>query len=139
MKLFTKLTQLPYIYNTKKALNAILMMALCLLLVHLDTNFTGTIPQAMPQIVVDDNGKANASYPIEVPPGTKDVQPNLSLVYHSDEPDGLLGSSLPTISRDITYRIKGQVLDLSLLVRSFQEVTLSNFIYSYKKQVKRIQ
>ena len=68
------------------------MMALCLLLVHLDTNSTGTIPQAMPQVVVDDNGKANASYPIEVPPGTKDVQPNLSLVYHSDEPDGLLGS-----------------------------------------------
>ena len=40
---------------------------------------------------VDGNGGANYSIPIEVPPGTNDVAPNLSLIYQSQKPNGVVG------------------------------------------------
>ena len=38
------------IYNTKKALNAILMMALCLFLLYTDGSSTDKLPQSLPQV-----------------------------------------------------------------------------------------
>ncbi len=48
----------------------------------------GTIPG---EFAVNGNGGANYTIPIEVPPGINGVQPNISLVYNSQQGNGLLG------------------------------------------------
>jgi len=48
----------------------------------------GTIPG---EFAVNGNGGATYTVPIEVPPGINEVQPNLSLVYNSQQKNGLLG------------------------------------------------
>ncbi|NER95557.1 MAG: hypothetical protein F6J86_17230 [Symploca sp. SIO1B1] len=48
----------------------------------------GTLPG---KFAVDGNGSATYTVPIEVPPGINGVQPNISLVYNSQQENGLLG------------------------------------------------
>ncbi|EQA55418.1 RHS repeat-associated core domain-containing protein [Leptospira kmetyi] len=68
------------------------------------------IPQPLPEITVDSFGNANASFPIPVPKGTKDITPNLGIEYNSLQNDGLIGggwdlSGIMTISLDSTEGI----------------------------------
>ncbi|PJZ57171.1 RHS repeat-associated core domain-containing protein [Leptospira barantonii] len=63
------------------------------------------IPQPLPEIVVDSFGALNASIPIQVPKGTKDITPSIELQYNSFQNDGLVGggwdlSGILTISID---------------------------------------
>nr|EMN20828.1 virulence plasmid 65kDa B domain protein [Leptospira santarosai serovar Arenal str. MAVJ 401] len=63
------------------------------------------IPQPLPEVTVDSFGSANASVPIQVPKGTKDITPSLELQYTSLQNDGLVGggwdlSGIMTISLD---------------------------------------
>ncbi|EMN46817.1 virulence plasmid 65kDa B domain protein [Leptospira weilii str. LNT 1234] len=63
------------------------------------------IPQPLPEVVVDSFGAVNASIPIQVPKGTKDITPSIELQYNSFQNDGLVGggwdlSGILTISID---------------------------------------
>ncbi|EMO33298.1 RHS repeat-associated core domain protein [Leptospira santarosai str. HAI821] len=63
------------------------------------------IPQPLPEVTVDSFGNANATFPIQVPKGTKDITPSLEIEYNSLQSDGLIGggwdlSGLLTISLD---------------------------------------
>ncbi|PJZ29487.1 RHS repeat-associated core domain-containing protein [Leptospira kmetyi] len=63
------------------------------------------IPQPLPEVVVDSFGALNASIPIQVPKGTKDITPSIELQYNSFQNDGLVGggwdlSGILTISID---------------------------------------
>ncbi|WP_004462609.1 RHS repeat-associated core domain-containing protein [Leptospira santarosai] len=63
------------------------------------------IPQPLPEVTVDSFGAANASVPIQVPKGTKDITPSLELQYNSLQNGGLVGggwdlSGIMTISLD---------------------------------------
>ncbi len=66
--------------------------------------------QPMPSVSVDLNGKSNISYQIEIPEGTKGMDPNLSLHYNSAGGYGNMGvgwnlSGVEWITRDATYGI----------------------------------
>ena len=54
-------------------------------------------------------GSANVSYPIEVPPGRKGMQPNLAIQYNSDGGNGWLGNgwdlSVPSISVETRWGV----------------------------------
>ncbi|WP_279306083.1 SpvB/TcaC N-terminal domain-containing protein, partial [Leptospira ellisii] len=59
----------------------------------------------LPEVTVDSFGNANASIPIQVPKGTKDITPSLEIEYNSLQSDGLIGagwdlSGILTISLD---------------------------------------
>ncbi|TGK23369.1 RHS repeat-associated core domain-containing protein [Leptospira kmetyi] len=63
------------------------------------------IPQPLPEVTVDSFGNANATIPIQVPKGTKDITPSLEIEYNSLQSDGLIGggwdlSGILTISLD---------------------------------------
>ncbi|TGM04820.1 hypothetical protein EHQ76_07165 [Leptospira barantonii] len=92
--------------------------------------FSSGIPQILPAIQVGEDGSASTSVPIELPPGTKGVIPNLSLSYNSNSGNGIVGmgwnlSGLHTISRNPSFGIQyngtdqfvttlaGELLDVS--------------------------
>lgn len=59
---------------------------------------------------VDQFGAFNYKYPIELPPGTNGMAPQLELVYNSNSGNGMLGmgwnlAGLPVICRDPSYGI----------------------------------
>ena len=59
---------------------------------------------------VDQFGAFNYKYPIELPPGTNGMAPQLELVYNSNSGNGILGmgwslTGLPVICRDPSYGI----------------------------------
>jgi len=57
----------------------------------------------------NNTGAANVSYPIEVPPGRKGMQPNLAVQYNSDGGNGWLGQgwdlSVPSISVETRWGV----------------------------------
>lgn len=70
----------------------------------------------MPSVSVDLNGKSNISYQIEIPEGTKGMNPNLSLQYNSAGGYGNMGvgwnlSGVEWITRDATYGIDYTIND----------------------------
>ncbi|MES0488348.1 MAG: RHS repeat-associated core domain-containing protein [Leptospirales bacterium] len=50
-----------------------------------------TIPQGLPAVTINANGKAVTSLPIRIPPATKDLLPELSLTYNSGGKNGIAG------------------------------------------------
>lgn len=54
----------------------------------------------------NNNGTANLSYPIEVPPGRKGVQPQLSVAYNSGGGDGWLGMGWEMPIQSITVETR---------------------------------
>jgi RHS repeat-associated protein len=84
-----------------------------LLLLNLSFGQTNGIEnnlQPMPSVSVDLNGKSNVSYQIDVPEGTKGVDPDLSIHYNSSGGFGNMGvgwnfSGIHWITRDATYGI----------------------------------
>ncbi|TGM05941.1 hypothetical protein EHQ76_06635 [Leptospira barantonii] len=71
----------------------------------------GGIPQKLPAIQVNEDGSASTSVPIELPPGTKGIIPNLSLSYNSNSGNGIVGmgwslNGIHTISRNPAYGIR---------------------------------
>lgn len=74
------------------------------------------IPQPLPEITVDSFGNANATFPIQVPKGTKDLTPSLEIEYNSLQSDGLIGggwdlSGILTISLDSSEGIHNDAGD----------------------------
>lgn len=68
------------------------------------------LPLQMPEVNADQFGNASFSFPLEVPDGTGDLTPELSISYSSSGGNGLLGkgyelSGIPFIKRDISYGI----------------------------------
>ena len=72
-----------------------------------------SLPQPLPEITVDQSGSLNGTYSIEIPVGTKNVQPSLSISYNSNHNSlmGFLGigwdlNGLIRISRDPIYTLQ---------------------------------
>ncbi len=68
------------------------------------------IPQPIPEVNVDQYGKAGFSVPIAIPSGTKGMNPQLSLFYHSGSGNGVLGvgwqlDGLHSISIDPSFPV----------------------------------
>ncbi|WP_146036902.1 SpvB/TcaC N-terminal domain-containing protein, partial [Leptospira inadai] len=87
-------------------------------------------PQPLPQVVVGSDGKAVTTVPIELPPGTKGIIPQLSLSYSSTGGEGFLGwgwqlNGIHSIERDPGFGVNyggsdsfrsslgGQLVDVS--------------------------
>jgi hypothetical protein len=67
--------------------------------------------QVIPQTSVDARGNLNQVYPIQLPPGTKDVIPKLSLAYNSASGNGIVGmgwmlNGIDFISRDTSKGVE---------------------------------
>lgn len=78
-----------------------------------DPVYSGTLRG---QLTVNQQGAANYTIPIEVPPGIQDIQPKLGLSYNSLRRNGLLGwgwhlSGLSTISRCPATRVQNGYVD----------------------------
>lgn len=78
------------------------------ILVLFNFQFSNQLPLPMPEVNVDQGGNATFLISLEVPEGTLDLTPELTLNYNSGSPNGLLGKGwslkgAPFIKRDPSY------------------------------------
>ncbi|NYZ67860.1 hypothetical protein H0A36_17740, partial [Endozoicomonas sp. SM1973] len=79
----------------------------------INNTMVGTLPG---DVTVTENGAASYRIPIELPPGVNEMQPDLALVYNSQQRNGLLGigwslSGLSSITRCPTTLIQDGFID----------------------------
>ncbi|HMZ67412.1 MAG TPA: SpvB/TcaC N-terminal domain-containing protein, partial [Leptospiraceae bacterium] len=101
-KLYKLLQRVPHI------------VLLILLSFFFRNDFTPPEPlyQTIPQTSVDARGNLNQAYPIQLPLGTKDIIPKLSLAYNSASGNGILGmgwilNGIDFIARDTSKGVEG--------------------------------
>ncbi|MBM9500719.1 hypothetical protein JWG44_10725 [Leptospira sp. 201903071] len=107
----------------------------------LATAFASSIPQKLPILQAGPDGSANTQYEIELPPGTKDITPRLSLSYNSNGRNGLVGmgwdlNGLHTISRNPSYGISYNGFDqyVSTLAGELIDVSGNKTKYHSRKE-----
>ncbi|MCP4162408.1 MAG: hypothetical protein GY760_20245, partial [Deltaproteobacteria bacterium] len=86
---------------------------------------------------VNSSGAFTYSYPINIPPGTNGMAPQLSLDYNSQAGNGMVGmgwnlSGFQTITRDSTYDIKWDNSDHFLL--NGQRLIPDGSVYNYRTE-----
>lgn len=81
------------VYFSRLKANQVLERLIVLILFVLvgQCGFASEVGTISGNFLVDGNGGANYSIPINVPPGTQGVEPALSLTYNSQKKNGLLG------------------------------------------------
>lgn len=98
-------------YNLLKRVPHIVLVILLSFFFRNDFTPPEPLYQVIPQTSVDARGNLNQVYPIQLPPGTKDIIPKLSLSYNSASGNGILGmgwmlNGLDFIARDTSKGVE---------------------------------
>ncbi|RHX90289.1 hypothetical protein DLM76_20725 [Leptospira yasudae] len=103
--------------------------------------FSSGIPQALTVIHAGSDGSASTQYEIELPKGTKDVIPKLSLSYNSNGRNGIVGmgwdlNGIHSISRNPSYGISYNGTDqyISSLAGELIDVSGNKTKYHSRKE-----
>ncbi|TGK20300.1 hypothetical protein EHO61_05300 [Leptospira fluminis] len=98
-------------------------------------------PQPLPKVVVSADGKAVTNIPLEIPPGTKGIEPKLSLTYASEASNGILGRGWilegnDFIVRDPSFGVKYSGSDsyISSIGGQLVDISGSKSIYHSRKE-----
>ncbi len=89
-----------------RALATVVWLSLFSTLAASAAELAGALPG---QFSVDEQGLATYTVPIEVPPGTNGMQPDLSLVYHSTNTPGRLGTGWNLIGLSAIMRCRARM------------------------------
>jgi|GEM_PF-1716168 len=99
---------------------------------------------ARAESTVGADGSFSYSVPIAVPPGIKDMQPQLSLLYNSRGGNGILGAGwalagIPTISRDARYPVNFDATDHYTFMGQKLTKDASGYYHTEIESFSRIQ